>query len=82
MLLFIIIRFKKTTICTEKRQTLHKPLTRNPNPNPPGTFWERTACSLGPSLPIAFFPIRQRIRPSRRSDVVAGARPCLPGLLL
>ena len=40
MLLFIIIRFKKTTICTEKRQTLHKPLTRNPNPTPPGTFWD------------------------------------------
>ena len=39
MLLFIIIRFKKT-ICTEKRQTLHKPVTRNPNPNPPGTFWD------------------------------------------
>ena len=79
MLLFIIIRFKKT-ICTEKRQTLHKPVTRNPNPNSPSPW------CLGPSgargVPIIAFAIRQRIRPSRRSYVVAGARPCLPGVLL
>ena len=81
MLLFIIIPFKEPFVSTtEKRQTRNPwPPNPNPNPNSPSPW------RLGPSLvalPIIAFAIRQRIRPSRRSYVVAGARPCLPGLLI